>query len=221
MAGRDRLARRCPWCESRLSRAEPAESLCPACRRPLRDGEGRPVRKIDAAYDSAVEDQQRRFQGVLAIGGPIVAVVFLLVPLLHLGGIFIAAIPVLLLGHLAVMRWVLFYRTRLLLGARRRMFHRWFGRLGILWLGAPGYSLTAVPVAGALLGTAVFLGLSAGWHHYTLWSLARERDRLPLTGWEKAVLAILAVLTIVALVGLALLLFALGWAVQTIWGWFD
>jgi|GEM_PF-825546 len=217
----DRLPRTCPWCESRLGRAEPTDSQCPRCLRPLRDEAGRPVRKIDTCYDKAIAEQQRRFQGLLQVGGPIVAVIFLLVPLLHLGGVFIAAIPLLLLGHLAVMRFGLFQRTRLLLGPRRRMFHRWFGRLGILWLGAPGYSLTAVPVAGALLGTAVFVGLSAGWHHYTLWSLGREKERLPLMFWEKAVLATLALLTVAALIALVLLLFALGWAVQTIWGWFD
>jgi hypothetical protein len=145
-----------------------------------------------------------------------VAGVSLLLPLLHLTGLMLVAVPVLVVLHLGLVRLVLFRETRPLLGPRRRFFHRWLGRLAWLWLGGPGYALTAVPVAGALAGGAVFAGLTAGYHYYTLWSLRQERERRRPTWWEVTLLVVLAVLTLAVLATLAVLVFVLGWAIHRI-----
>ena len=76
---------------------------------------------------------------------------------------------------------------------------------------ALGLCLTALPVVGVVPGVLTFVGLTAGAHHYTMWSLRREYQRLPLTTWEK--------LTLVGLILLTIALFVLLIGVATLVGW--
>jgi hypothetical protein len=135
-------------------------------------------------------------------------------PLLHVAAVMM--VPVLVVAHLLVLRLVLVREARRLLGTSRRMFTRWITRFSFLWIGVPGYGLAAVPVVGVVPAVAVFAGLTALVHHYTLWSLGRDKERLPLMMWEKLLLAGLAFLTLV-LIGLVLALaLVLGWGVAQI-----
>ena len=202
----------CPWCLEPLARGEREAAACPRCGWPLKDEGCRQVRLVDVRFDPVTASQKRRFVRMLQIGTPSVAGVCLLVPLLHLTGLMLAAVPVLVVLHLGLVRLLLFRETLPLLGVRRRFFHRWLGRLAFLWLGGAGYALTGIPVAGALAGGAVFAGLTTGYHYYTLWSLGREKDRLPPTWWEIAVLVALAMLTLAVLAAVIVFVFVIGWA---------
>ncbi len=208
------MSRVCPWCLEPLARGERDAAECPRCGRPLRDEDCRQVRLVDVRFEPVTAAQRRRFVRLLQIGTPSVAAVCLLVPLLHLTGLMLAAVPVLVVMHLGLVRLLLFRETLPLLGVRRRFFHRWLGRLAFLWLGGAGYALTGIPVAGALAGGAVFAGLTTGYHYYTLWSLRREKERLLPTWWEVAVLVALAMLTLAVLGAVLALAAAMGWAVH-------
>lgn len=169
------------------------------------------MRPVDLCHDEVVATQRERFHRVLEVGLPLAALVGLLLPWLHLAAAGVA--PLLAVLHLVVVRLVLVGRARRLLGPARRLFNRWMSRFAFLWLGVPGYGLAALPVAGVVVAVGTFAGLTALVHHYTLWSLSRERARQPLAGWEKLVLAGLAVLTAVALAALLLLAVLVGGAV--------
>lgn len=142
---------------------------------------------------------------------PVAAVIALMLPALHLAAAAVA--PVLAVVHLVTVRLVLVGRGRRLLGTARRMFHRWITRLSFLWIGVPGWGLGAVPFLGVVAGAGTFAGLTVLAHHYTLWSLERERSRQPLALWEKLVLAALAILTVVLLALLVVLALVVGTAV--------
>lgn len=145
----------------------------------------------------------------LMIWGSAVAAV--LVALLQLTMPF--AVPLVLVAHLVVIRVWLTRDSRSLLGPARRFFVRWISRLVFLWVGGLGYSLSATPLVGIVLGAGTFASLTAGAHYYTLWSLRREHERKPLALWEKLTLLALVALTLTLLVlaiGLAVLL---GWSI--------
>jgi hypothetical protein len=205
------MARRCPWCCEALPWRSRAVAECPHCGRPLRAEGGDSLRPLDLRYDDVVAQQRQRFLVLLQFGLPVVAVVALLMPLLHLAAA--GLVPVLVVAHLVTVRLVLVGPARRLLGSGRRLFNRWLSRLAFLWLGVPGYGLAAVPVAGVLVGVGVFAGLTAAVHQYTLWSLERERCRQPLALWEKLILGALVLLTVVLLVTVVVLAVLLGTAV--------
>jgi len=208
------MSKACPWCLEPLVRGEREAAECPLCGRPLRDEGGRPVRLVDVRSGPVEAAQRRRFLRMLQFGTPSVAAVCLLLPLLHLTGLMLAAVPVLVVAHLGLVRLLLFREALPLLGPHRRFLHRWLGRLAFLWLGGGGYALAAIPVAGALAGGAVFAGLTSGYHYYTLWSLRRERERLSPTWWEIAVLVALAMLTLAVLGAILVVALAMGWAIH-------
>jgi hypothetical protein len=145
-------------------------------------------------------------------GSGVAAVIFLLLPLLHLAISTAVVVPLALLAHVLVLRIVLIRQARSLLNRSRRFFVRWICRLSILWLGTLGYSLTALPVIGVVPGVVTFVGLTALVHHYTLWSLARERQGLPLALWEKLTLISLALMTVVLIVVMAVIAALVGWS---------
>ena len=209
----------CPWCLEPLSRAERKGAECPRCGRPLGDGNGGAMRQLDVRYDAVAAEQGRRFLRLMQVGTPVAALVSLLAPLVHWGGLVLISVPLLAVGHMLVLRLYLVSESRPLLGRRRRFFHRWLTRLALLWIGLPGYAFTAIPVAGALAGAAVFAGLTAGVHYYTLWSLGREKDRQPLTGWEKFLLVALVLGTIAVLAALAVLTLAVGFTLTKLYAW--
>lgn len=174
--------------------------------------DGGEVRPVDVCHDEVVAEQRRRYLSFLKVGVPVAAAVGLLMPALHLGAAAVA--PLLAVVHLVTVRVVLVGRSRRLLGTARRLFHRWITRLSFLWVGVPGWGLSAVPLLGVLAGAGTFAGLTALVHHYTLWSLERERSRQPLAVWEKLVLAALAILTVALLVLVVVAAVVLGAAVS-------
>jgi hypothetical protein len=209
----------CPWCLEPLAAVERRGTACPRCGRPLGDGNGGAVRPVDVRYDAVVGGQRRRFRRLMQVGVPVAAVVSLVAPLAHWGGLVLVSVPLLVVAHMLALRLYLVAESRPLLGRSRRFFHRWLGRLAMLWVGVPGYALTVIPVAGALAGAAVFAGLTAAMHHYTLWSLGREKDRHPLTGWEKFLLIALVLVTIAVLASLAALTLAVGFTLTKLYAW--
>ena len=154
------------------------------------------------------------FRRMLIVGVPIVALIAVAMPLLHLGAV--AVIPLLVGVHLVAARVVLARPARPLLGPMRRLLTRWLARFAFLWIGLPGYGSMTVPAVGVVTGAATFALLTSVVHFSTVRSLERERAGRPLAGWEKVVPTVLAVLTVgllLFLVGLALLL---GWSVMAL-----
>ena len=154
---------------------------------------------------------------MLLLGTPIVAVLVIALPLLHLGAV--AAAPLLVVAHLVAVRiWLLRDISRLL-GARRRRFVRWFCRLTFLWVGVFGYGLAAAPLAGVVPGVITFVTLTASAHGYARWSLARELERAPLERWEQILLTGLVALTLMAAVFRAVAVAVLGWSAGAVLEW--
>jgi hypothetical protein len=148
------------------------------------------------------------FKQLMIWGSAVAALLFAVIPFT-----LPFAAPLVLVAHLVVIRVWLTRQARSLLGPARRFFVRWISRLAFLWAGGLGYSLSATPLVGIVLGAGTFAGLTAGAHSYTLWSLRREHGRKPLALWEKLTLLALVALTLTLLVlviGLAILL---GWSI--------
>lgn len=175
---------------------------------------------MDLRYDDAVASQRRRLVRLLAWGGGAAAVLFGLMPLLHLALSPALAVPLALVAHLIALRVYLVRDSLRLLSAPRRAFGRWLVRLSCLWLGSLGYGSTLVPLAGVVTGVATFAGLTAGVHAYTLWMLDRERRRQPLTAWERVVLGALVLLTLAAALALVTIGLLVGWTVGELLQWF-
>ncbi len=158
-----------------------------------------------------------RWKRLLLFGGPVVVVVLFGLPMLHLGAVAMA--PLFALVHLIVVRVYLLREPQSLLGPRRRLFVRWLGRLVFLWVGVPGYAMASVPLAGLVPGLITYGGLTTVAWTYIRWSLAEERDRAPLSGWEKWLLIGLVTMSIVVLVVLVVLGTAAGLSVVAVQNW--
>jgi hypothetical protein len=204
--------RDCPWCRTRLPRE--AVDSCPTCGRRLRDDEGNELREIDLVYDRVVGENGARFLRFLKIGTPLAALVSLAGPLLHWGPAVVIALPLFSITHAIAFRVVLAGEPRRLLGNRRRFFTRNISRWAFLLLTLAGYSLTAVPVAGALIGAGVFAGVTWLAYSHLMWSLRRERERAPLLLAEKVALAVVVTLLLGILAALVVFSVALGWGVK-------
>jgi hypothetical protein len=203
----------CPWCREPLGLGQRRAEICPHCGRPLR-GEAGELRDIDLRFKEVEAAQCEIYRQMLVWGSGASLVLFLLLPLLHASVSPALVVPLVLLAHMLAVRIFLFRRARRLLGTTRRIFVRWITRLGFIWVGAVGYGLTALPLVGVVPGVVTYVGLTAGVHHYTRWSLARERARQPLALWEKLVLVSLVLLTVGLLLLLSGLALLLGWSVS-------
>ncbi len=187
----DRL---CPWCRSNLPRE--VRGACPVCERSLVDGEGRELREVDLVYDRVVAVQRERLKRFLIVGTPIAAVVSLAGPLIHSSLAFFISVPLFVIAHAIALRVVLVAEPQRLLSRRRRFFTRNIGRWTFVLLSAGGYTLTAIPLAGALVGAATFAGVTSITFAHLMWSLSQERNREPLLLIEKIALAVVIVLVL-------------------------
>lgn len=210
--------RTCPWCLGRLERAARQAPACPRCGRARFDAQGLPLRPIDVRFDRLVAEQATRFDLLIRLGPAVAGVALLPLPLLHLTLTPLLVVPLLLAATLISLNLFLYRPARRTLGPTRRLFHRWLARLGVVWVGAPLYSLSTIPVLGALIGAGTFAGLAWALHHYTLWSLGRERDRRPLAVWERVTLIVLTVLLLIVLNLLLLLTVLVGWGLNRLFG---
>jgi hypothetical protein len=154
---------------------------------------------------------------MLIIGTPLVALLLLFLPVLHLGAVVTA--PLWAVIHLVVSRFYLVREPRRLLGPVRRRFVRWLGRLSYLWVGVPGYAMAAAPLVGLVPGMVTFAGLTTATWAYLRWSLAEERDRVPLAGWEKWLLVILVVVSLVAVAALVVIVAGIGLSAALLTNW--
>jgi len=178
-------------------------------------GEGEP-KALELRFERVEREQGATFRRLLAWGAPIVAVVALVVPLLHIGAVI--AVPMVVMVHLVVVRVVLVRDAQRLFGPVRRLLNRWTTRFSFLWIGLPGYGAMSVPVLGVVVGAGTFVILTTIAHLSTAIALQKERSGQPLSVWEKAVPVALAVVTVVmvlVLIGLAVLF---GWTVAAIAG---
>jgi len=208
------MATRCPWCCEPLSRRERGGGECPHCGRPLRTDHGEELRPVDLRYEGVEAAQRGRYSTLLLYGSAVAAAIVLPLPLLHATAPL--AVPLLVVAHMLVLRVYLIRHAVGLLGSKRRFFVRWITRLSLLWVGMLGYGLALAPVVGLVPGVMTWAGLTTLVHRYTLWSLDRERRRLPLMVWEKVALTCFVILTafgVLLLAGAALLL---GWSVAAL-----
>jgi hypothetical protein len=158
-----------------------------------------------------------RAREVLRWGVPVVAVVAAASSLAHVGAVLVA--PLVALVHLVVLRLYVVGEARRFLGSRRRLFTRWLSRFAFLWLGLPGYAAMAAPLIGMVTSVLTFIvltGLVAG---YTAWSLAREREQVPLATWEKVVMTTLAAITVVVISVLVVGGVVIGWSLSALLEW--
>jgi hypothetical protein len=162
-------------------------------------------------------EQCETYRVMMIAGGVAVAAISLLMPLLHVA--VVAAVPLLAVAHLVLVRLVLVRSSTRLLGSSRRRFVRWFGRMAFLWIGVPGYGLTTIPVLGVIAGAGTFAGLTAAMHHYVLWGLGRESRREPLVFWERALVLGLIALTILVLAAALAIAAVVGLSVSALVSW--
>lgn len=208
------MATFCPWCLEALPRSREILVDCPKCSKSLSDDDGQELRAIDLRFTSLKDAQEAQFSRFLSVGTAIAAGVGLIVPLAHFGAAVL--VPLMIVCHLVAVRFFLIRDARRYVGPARRFFSRWITRLSFLWIGSIGYGLAVIPVAGAVAAGVTFAGLTWLVHNYVLWSLEREKERLPLARWEKAVLVVLAILTVVMLVVVTVLTAAVGWSLAQV-----
>ncbi len=204
------MATPCPWCLEPLPRSGEPLVHCPRCTKSLTDDDGRELRAIDLRFLLLKDAQEAQFSRFLSIGTAVAAAVALVVPLAHFGAAVL--IPLMVICHLVAVRFFLIREAGRYVGPARRFFSRWITRLSFLWVGSVGYGFSVFPVVGAAPAAATFAGLTWLVHNYALWSLEREKDRMPLARWEKAVLVLLAVATVATLIVVAVLTVAVGWS---------
>jgi len=211
------MRRTCPWCCEPIGVGQRGAARCPACDRPLQDQQGRELRAIDLRYEEVEARLWERFQRMLLVGTPLVALLLFFLPALHVGAV--AAAPLLTVIHLVVTRLFLLREPRRLLGTVRRRFVRWLCRLAFFWIGVPGYALAAAPLIGLIPGTVTYVGLTTATWAYAKWSLSEERERAPLARWEKGLLVVLVTLSLVAAAVLALVVAGIGLSVAMLTDW--
>ncbi|MBN2430288.1 MAG: hypothetical protein JXQ27_02380 [Acidobacteria bacterium] len=206
--------RKCPWCKETVAVKQRNLAACPFCGRSWLPGD--PGLQVLNARRIAeiIERQTLRYRRLVGYGSAVVAALFLLAPVFHIGVSPLVVVPLLVLAHSLVIRYFLVAKARRVLSRTRRMFVRWITRLVLLWAGSLGYGFTVLPVVGVVCGVATFAGLTSIVHAYTVWSLRREQADAPLTGWEKLVLGLLAGMTVLVLAGLLLAALLLGWTVN-------
>lgn len=205
------MTRSCPWCLEPLPvRQTPPE--CPHCGSPL--GTEAEPKALELRSERVEAAQSEAFRRLLAYGAPIVAVIAIAMPFVHIGAL--AVVPLLIAVHLVIVRVVLVRDAQRLLRPMRRLLNRWLARFSFLWIGLPGYGAMTVPVAGVVLGVGTFALLTSIVHVSTAVSLERERSGKELARWEKVVPIVLAVISI-GLILLAIGVAALfGWSVMAI-----
>ncbi len=185
---------------------------CPLCGRPLGE-EGEPKAR-ELRFDRVEAAQTARFRRMLAWGVPIVALIGVAMPFVHVGAL--AVVPVMVAVHLVLVRVVLVRDAQRLLGPVRRLLNRWLARFSFLWIGIPGYGAMVVPIAGVLVGAGTFTVLTSLVHVSTMVSLQRERSGRKLARWEKLVPIVLAVLSIGFIVIVILIGMLFGWSILAI-----
>jgi len=205
------MTRSCPWCLEPLPvRSAPPE--CPHCGRPLGE-EGEPKAR-ELRFDRVEAAQAARFRRMLAWGVPIIALIAVAMPFVHVGAL--AVVPVLVAVHLILVRVVLVRDAQRLLGPVRRLLNRWLARFSFLWIGIPGYGAMVVPIAGVLVGVGTFTVLTSLVQVSTVMSLQRERSGRKLARWEKLVPIVLAVLSIGFIVIVIFIAMLFGWSISAI-----
>ena len=200
------MTRSCPWCLEPLP-VRHTSPECPHCGSTL-GKEGEP-KALELRFEKVEAAQSAAFRRLLAYGAPIVAVIAIAMPFVHIGAL--AVVPLLIAVHLVVVRIVLVRDAQRLLGPMRRLLNRWMARFAFLWIGLPGYGAMTVPVVGLVLGVGTFAILTSVVHVSTAVSLDRERSNKELAPWEKFVPMVLAVISI------GLILLAIGFA--ALFGW--
>ena len=185
---------------------------CPHCGSTL-GKEGEP-KALEVRFEKVEAAQSAAFRRLLAYGAPVVAVIAVAMPFVHIGAL--AVVPLLIAVHLVIVRVVLVRDAQRLLRPMRRLLNRWLSRFSFLWIGLPGYGAMTVPVVGVVLGVGTFALLTSIVHVSTAVSLNRERTGQELAPWEKLVPIVLAVVSI-GLILLAIGVAALfGWSVMAI-----
>jgi len=192
------MTRSCPWCLEPIP-VDPALPECPHCGRPL--GEEGESKARELRFDRVEGAQAARFRRMLAWGAPIMALIAVAMPLVHVGAL--AVVPLLVAVHLVLVRVVLVRDAQRLLGPVRRLLNRWLARFSFLWIGLPGYGAMTVPVIGVLVGVGTFAVLT---------SLSGRK----LARWEKLVPIVLAVLSIGFLVIAISIAVLFGWSMMAI-----
>ncbi len=205
------MAKSCPWCLEKLP-ARQALEACPHCGRNL--GTDANSEALELRFVRVQQEQTATYRRLLMWGTPLVGVVAIVMPLVHIGAL--AVVPLVVAAHLVVVRVVLVRDAQRLLRPVRRLLNRWLGRFAFLWIGLPGYGAMTVPVAGVAVGAGTFALLTSIVHLSTAVSLERERKGKELAGWEKALPITLAVISIVLILLAVAAAALLGWSVAGI-----
>jgi hypothetical protein len=181
---------RCPWCREQVP-ALGGGAACPHCGKPLESGEGEKVRPLDLDYERVLAEADAS-SWRWSVRGAAFALVTALVSLLPLAGGAIAY-TVLVVGQF-VWTGVLVARPyHRHFSPARRLVTRWVRRLGLLLVVLPAHAAAFAPPLSLVLAPAVFVGACVAVRAYCRFHLVREKERLPVTAAEKALLVVMAV----------------------------
>jgi len=208
--------KRCPWCREPLDRRDAEAPECPHCGKRLRDDTGRELSALDLRYHLLEADIQRRLLRMLRIGVPVAAVAGFSLPLFHVAVVFV--LPAMLLAHMIVLRMYLQGVSRPYFSPARRFVTRWMTRFFFLWIATPAYSLALIPILGGVSTAACFAGVSWAAAAYEKWNLGREKNRMPLSGWERLLLVFFFLSTAIVLLVVFVMAVVLGWSIQALLG---
>lgn len=172
---------------------------CPSCTKPLRDEQGRAIRRIDVDFETRLVTLDVRSWERLKLGTWIALAISAVGAVPFLGP---AAGLVIVVFNLVWARWALAAPYRRYMGGARRIVVRWISRIVALFL-IGFHSSFAVPFLPILTGPLVFAGICALVWWYHRFHFVRERERLPILLFEKILLVVL-VLAFLLVVGVAI-----------------
>ncbi len=209
----------CPACLNPFQAATD-DHRCPHCDLLLLNVAGGDLRRIDIVAKSNFASfklsydrlQTKGSWSVFLLACGITAATFVL-PLWTQAGATLL-IPLLLLGHMIALRWVLVGPALSLFSWRRRWFVRWIPRTSFLTAGTLGYASLPTPFANMIVAPLTWFGLTALTYAYLHWSLTREAIEAPLALWERLLLVSLMVILAASLIVLTIVGLVLGFTVD-------
>jgi predicted membrane protein len=203
----------CSFCCEPLTEKSKKENICDQCHRPV-------VREIDAHYERLVKDLDAKYRQMLIWGTGSLAVIGLIFTVLSVltGGVLMTFGPpvgvLILIVHMVYSRLVIIRDPIRLFGLARSLFTRWLPRFSFIIIGSFGYPLITIPVANIFILPLVFVVLTSIVHFYVRRNLRLEKERAPISWWEKALLVVVAFVSISLLAVVLVAAVVLGYGID-------
>jgi hypothetical protein len=180
---------RCPWCRETIPALKRAPT-CPHCGKSIETDAGAQLRTLDLDYDAILADadaRSLRWCGRGAVFAFVVAL-FSLVPVV---GAAVASV-LLVIGQFLWTGLLIARPYHRHFSPLRRLVTRWVRRLALVFVVVPAHTATFLPFVGLVAAPAVFYVACRLVRAYARFHLVREKERLPVTTAEKALVVVLA-----------------------------